>query len=117
MNEFLIAIGKITPRIISSIVLILIASFNLYSLMLNRTNHTGFETYILMGIYAAIALSALIVLVLLKVFSFQIELNVYIIILALCLIGILNVIAFEKLNIMMKYETWLKKGIPNKFTW
>ena len=71
--------------------------------------------YLFVGIYIFMALITLLIFILSKKMGITIKPIIYIIIFSFCLIGVINIIVFEKLNIMMNYETWLKKGMPDKF--
>jgi hypothetical protein len=93
---------------------IFLVGFNIFSLI-NKTNHTGIDTYILVKIFLIIILFTLIVFIFSKFYKFNVKSKFLLVVLAICFLGILNVIIYEKLNIMMNYELWLKKGMPNKF--
>lgn len=85
--------------------------FNVYSLVLNKTNHSGIKFY---AIAVVILLFSFIFYFYLKKGSrLQKWLSKIFILLAIILF--LNVVLFERLNIMMSYDFWLFKNMPGKY--
>ena len=96
-------------------VLALFLGFNLYSLVFNETNHTSLDTYIFCYIYSLLFFLWLIFFRYLKTKNYKHNRLIFILLFTFCLLGIINVILFEKLNIMMFYELWIEKGMPGKY--
>jgi hypothetical protein len=95
--------------------MLLFIGFNIFSLLINKTNHMGLNTYALIGIYVVIGIITFLIYFVTWKSEFKTKPTIYLFILSICVLGILNIIIFEKLNIMMQYEIWLKKGMPEKF--
>jgi hypothetical protein len=101
-------------KIIIYFELLIILGFNFYSLVLNNTNHCGFDTFILVPILILITIVAIRIYLISKDKRKENQRKI-IFLVAFCIFVILNIILYEKFNIMMKYELWLDKGMPNKF--
>lgn len=101
---------KLVYFISIAISLLFLIFFNHYSLVLNETNHTGINTYIFAFFFSILFVSNIVI------FFIDKRRKMPILILGfaqlLILISVINVIVFEKLNIMMWYDLWLKKGMP-----
>lgn len=106
---------NIISIIVSGIVLILITGFNLYAFALNETNHTGFDTYILIKIYIVIFLLWLFLFIYFKRKGLEYNRVILILIFLIFMAAVLTVVIYEKFNILMYYETWIEKGMPEKF--
>jgi len=109
---------KTVVNILAVLTLVLILSvivyFNIYSLILNNSHHTGFDTYLLAEIFGAFFLcwaGALGYFKYLKKYTYY-NYKIFLLILILSFLGVLNVLLFEKCNIMMYYELWVDKGMP-----
>lgn len=87
----------------------LLITFNIYSLMLNHTNHSGFNFCWLILVFSALLITGFLLDQFTKM-KFML-----LIMMIICISGILNIILFEKMNIMMLYDIWIKKGMPQKF--
>lgn len=89
--------------------------FNVYSLLLNESNHTGLPLAGLSYFYLMTLVVNLILLIIVKFKKLPVEsaLIVYYLV-VLSIVAIINIAAFEKFNVMMEYETWQKKGMPEK---
>ncbi len=97
------------------ILLAILIMFNVYSLLLNESNHTGLPLASLFYFYLisfAINFILLIVVKFNKISVCNISLIYYLVILSF--LAIVNIGAFERFNVMMEYETWQKKGMPEK---
>lgn len=89
--------------------------FNVYSLLLNESNHTGLPLTSLSYFYLITLVVNLILLIIVKFKKLPVgntSLIYYLVILSI--LAIVNIAAFEKFNVMMEYETWQKKGMPEK---
>ncbi len=109
---------KIAVNILAILTLLLIFSiicyFNIYSFILNKTHHTGFDTYLLAEVFGAFFLcwaGALGYFKYLKKYTFY-NYRIFFLILIFSFLGIVNIVLFEKFNIMMYYELWVDKGMP-----
>ena len=120
MNSAIIVFMKKFMTILSIItlitILLLVVAFNLYSLAFNKTNHTGFDTHILIKAFSALFISWLGALIYFKYKKRDYNYIFFFLILLFGLIGIINVVLFEKFNVMMKYELWIDKGMPDSFS-
>lgn len=92
-----------------------LAFFNLYALFLNETNHTGFDPKIFIYFFTfwIIIDISLVVAVFLgklpKGSTFHIISSALI-----AVIGILNVMHFMELGVILGYEEWVARGMPEK---
>jgi len=98
-----------------TIVVILIILFNVYSLFISRTNHTGLDFYDVVGFLIILLTIAIIFLFLTIVFRSSYSKRYLMLLIIFCSIGILNIVLFEKFNVMMEKSLWGRKGMPNKF--
>ncbi len=85
--------------------------FNFYSLVYNNSNHTGinFKIYSLLFIIISIIINLYNLLYFRKK-----KLSTPYIILIITIFVFINVLFFEKYNIMLTYEKWIEKGMPEK---
>ena len=86
--------------------------FDSYIFLISNSNHTGFDTYILIYFNIIILLIDLLLLI-----FFQKKMDKPGIFIAICIIiisfsSILNVIIFDKYNVMVQYDRWAKRGMP-----
>ena len=87
--------------------------FNVYSLSMNITCHTGFDTS---GIFYAYAvLSVFSVIMTLWCIYKKGNYKFFLILFFICITGMINIKVFENHNVMMQYEDWIEKGMPEKF--
>ncbi len=104
--------NKISVSIII-IVSLSIILFNVYSLSLNRTCHTGFDTSGIFHVYAVLSVFSIIITLwcIYKKGNYQF----FLILFFICIIGMINIKVFENHNVMMQYEDWIEKGMPENF--
>lgn len=92
-----------------------IAYFNIYSLVLSDSNHTGFPVhmfaYVLLGLFF-INLGELGAMKRRAAPGVKKWLLVLAVILSMS--GAMNVSLFESKNVMMQYGHWVEKGMPEK---
>jgi len=85
-----------------------LALFNFYVFIDNSTNHAAFNPYFLF-----LLIVPMVVISLLMIRSSKIWLLPLILSLGLSV----NVVAFDTLNIMKEYESWVHSGMPDRPTW
>jgi hypothetical protein len=110
--------GQTMNKIATAAIIIVSVSimfFNFYSLNLNNTNHTGFDTSKIFYIYLVMAFLTVILTIWCKYKKYTCNYKIFLILLLICITGMLNIKVFEKYNIMMPYEVWIKKAMPGKF--
>jgi hypothetical protein len=105
----IIIVSVITVNVIA------IALYNYYSIFLNETNHTSFTVLEICSPFVFGIVIAIILIGLRYFKKIRHSIVLESILIAVCLIGIVNVAVYEKLNIMMNYDTWAKKGMPEKY--
>ncbi|MBN2755492.1 MAG: hypothetical protein JXR81_11625 [Candidatus Goldbacteria bacterium] len=93
----------------------MILLYNCYSLVLNRTNHYGFNTFEVIMPFMAGILVSIILLIIRYVKKMKYKFILEVVLIGISLMGVANVILFEKLNIMMPYDKWVGKGMIEKF--
>lgn len=96
-----------------TVILLSIIFFNVYSLSLNKTCHTGFNISILFYVYALLSVFAIITILWCK--HKKVNYKFFLILFFICIMGMINIKVYEKYNIMMEYEVWTEKGMPEKF--
>lgn len=91
--------------------------FNYYSLFRNATNHTGAPLELITGVYLATFAASIIIMVIGRKKLIYNRKTTYYLLLVLATISVIaytNIVAYEQLNIMMHYTTWMHKGMPHK---
>jgi hypothetical protein len=86
---------------------------DLYSVVLNATNHTGLPVTWIGAAYAATFAGALALLNLGEARS-GVDRRLAWSLLAVSVVGLANILLLDGLNVMMGYERWLSKGMPSK---
>ena len=84
-----------------------LAAFNIYSLALNTTNHTGFPLHCLALSFALTMLPAVAAML----WKRRVR-PLPLLILAVGLLGMANIVLFQWFNIMLPYGEWLRRGMP-----
>jgi hypothetical protein len=97
-------------------VVLMIAAYNGYCWFFNTSNHVGFFFFKLLGQYYLLffVLSSLELVLAVKYKTLYIKKNVLMLIMAFAVLGVLNIIVYDKLNIMMYYDDWIRRGMPDK---
>ncbi len=91
--------------------------FNYYSLFRNATNHTGAPIGLIAAVYFTTFAISVIIMAVDRKKLIRNRKTTYYLLLALAMISSIafaNIVAFDQLNVMMNYETWLHKGMPDK---
>lgn len=103
-------------NIIQAIVLsATIVAFNVYSLLINESNHTGFNTSLLIVFFLLAFFINLADLAAMKKMPVPgINKRLMIVVVALAIIGTLNISLFDHYHIMMQYDRWIASGMPPK---
>jgi hypothetical protein len=114
MNKIFIKIINIWSIFAVIMVLLMIIMFNLYSLSINKTNHAGFDISRFFTTYFLMFALSIIIPLYHKYKKYECNYKAFILLFIICIIGMINIIIFEKFNIMMPYEVWIKKGMPEK---
>lgn len=91
--------------------------FNYYSLVRNATNHTGAPIGLISAIYLVTFAISVIIMVFGRKKLIHSRKTTYYLLLAMAAISAIafvNIAAYDQLNIMMHYTTWIQKGMPHK---
>ncbi len=99
--------------IILALFLLFWGLYNVYSLVLNKTNHTGTDFMFFAKVIVGIAI-VLLLGTILKPNLFGKNDTITKIIFILSLLIMTNITYFSKFNIMLEYNEWQKRGMPNK---
>lgn len=92
-----------------------IIALNVYSLFLNPENHTGLKIGYLVFFYLVAFFVNLADLAAEKRRPMRgVNRNLLVIIVALAVMGALEVAFLEKLDIMMEHSVWIERGMPTK---
>ncbi len=109
-------IGNFILFVYSLTILASVLIFNYYSILGNATNHSGIPLNVLLILYLVTLLITLVI-IFIGWKSHNHSKIAFFLLAALAMIsllGFINIIAYEQLNIMMSYEAWLHKGMPDK---
>lgn len=93
---------------LSLVALMFLAAFNYYVFFENATNHTALSPYALLFVFIPIAAVSLLNIRQQKSWLLPLCLSVF---------GLLNVWAFDTLNIMRQYDSWGRAGMPDRPAW
>lgn len=104
--------NKISASLITMVSLSIIL-FNVYSMSMNNTCHTGFNTSNMLYVYALLSVFS-IIMTLWCIYK-KGNYKFFLILFFICITGMINIKVFEKYNVMMQYEDWIEKGMPEKF--
>jgi hypothetical protein len=105
---------KTVNVLILIIVVACLVLFNIFCLILSNSNHTGFDTYYLVYFFILLGIVSIISFVFSRKKD-KVFIIISVILFSLIGIGIINVVLFEKFNIMLQYELWIQKGMPLPF--
>ncbi len=99
-----------------SAVVSLIFAYNGYCWFFNTSNHVSFSFLKLLGKYYLLfyVLSSVQLAVSVKFTALRIKTNLLILTMGLSLLGVLNIIIYDKINIMVFYDEWIRRGMPDK---
>lgn len=87
--------------------------FDLYALIINPTNHTGLPVTWLLGL-CLVSLGGAIAGLRAGKRPTGVANWIKWAILVISAIGVVNIVLFDTLNIMMGYENWARRGMPEK---
>jgi uncharacterized membrane protein len=104
---------KLLKIIVIVVLLLVLVVYNYYSLVYNKTNHTGFNTKYIFLFFISCGVGLVILSRIMPTLIPRHDVYVSTIMLLLMLIGI-NIYLFDYLNIMVHYDTWLMRGMPSK---
>ncbi len=104
---------KLLKIIVITLLLLILIVYNYYSLVYNKTNHTGFNTKYIFLFFITCGVGLVVLSRLMPMVIPRHDVCISTIMLLLMLIGI-NMYLFDYFNIMVNYDAWVKRGMPEK---